>query len=50
MVILQEGRVMHQGACADSATHRALEQVFGQRIAVQAVGATWVALPAADLG
>jgi iron complex transport system ATP-binding protein len=45
MVILQEGRVMHQGACADPATHRALERVFDQRIAVQPVGGTWVALP-----
>jgi iron complex transport system ATP-binding protein len=45
MVILQEGRVMHQGACADPATHRALERVFDQRIEVQPVGGTWVALP-----
>jgi iron complex transport system ATP-binding protein len=52
MVILQQGRVMHQGACADPATHRALERVFDQRIAVQAVGPHWVALPvpAADPG
>jgi iron complex transport system ATP-binding protein len=51
-VILNQGRVMHQGACADPATHRALERVFDQRIAVQAVGTHWVALPvpAADPG
>ncbi len=45
MVILQSGRVVHQGACHEAATHRALERVFGQRIAVQAVGTAWVALP-----
>ncbi len=49
MVILHEGRVMHQGACTDAATHRALERVFDQRIAVQTVGPTWVALPVAGL-
>jgi iron complex transport system ATP-binding protein len=49
MVILHEGRVMHQGACTDAATHRALERVFDQRIAVQPVGPTWVALPVAGL-
>jgi len=52
MVILHEGRRAHQGACTDAATHRALEQVFGGRLSVQAVGAAWVALPqpASDLG
>lgn len=45
MVILKSGRVVHHGACHEAATHRALEQVFEQRIAVQAVGSTWVALP-----
>jgi iron complex transport system ATP-binding protein len=52
MVILDHGSVMHQGACDDLATHRALERVFDQRIAVQAVGTAWVVLPvtAADLG
>ena len=29
----------------DDATHRALESVFGQRIAVHAVAGRWVALP-----
>ncbi|RYF35833.1 MAG: ABC transporter ATP-binding protein, partial [Comamonadaceae bacterium] len=28
MVILQAGRVVHQGECTDAATHRALEAVF----------------------
>jgi iron complex transport system ATP-binding protein len=45
MVVMDDGRVVHQGACADAATHRALESVFGQRIRVQAVDGQWVALP-----
>jgi iron complex transport system ATP-binding protein len=47
MVIMAQGRVTHQGACADGATHRALESVFDGRIAIHALGHQWVALPAA---
>jgi iron complex transport system ATP-binding protein len=45
MVIMANGRVTHQGRCADAATHRALEDVFDRRIAIHALGAQWVALP-----
>lgn len=45
MVILQKGNVVHQGPCADSATHRALETVFDARLAVHAVQGRWMALP-----
>jgi iron complex transport system ATP-binding protein len=45
MVIMAHGRVTHQGACADAATHRALEEVFDRRIAIHALGDQWVALP-----
>ncbi len=45
MVVMAQGRVTHQGACADSATHRALEAVFDGRIAIHALGQQWVALP-----
>ena len=45
MVILDQGRITHQGDCADVATHWALEQVFDQRIAIHALGEQWVALP-----
>ena len=34
MVVLRAGRVQHQGPCTDAATHRVLEQVFGNRIGV----------------
>ena len=45
LLVMAEGRVTHQGACADPATHRALEAVFDQRVAIHAIGSHWVALP-----
>lgn len=45
MVVMQGGRVVHQGACAHAATHRALERVFDRRISVHALAGQWVALP-----
>ena len=48
MLILHEGQITHQGACADAATHRALEAVFDHRIAIYALGEQWVALPMED--
>jgi len=44
LVVMAQGRICHQGACADAASHRALEQVFGGRVAVHAVAGQWVAL------
>jgi iron complex transport system ATP-binding protein len=48
VVLLSQGRVFHQGACAAPATHRAVEAVFSHRIAVRGVGRAWVALPVED--
>lgn len=45
LLLVQEGRVVHHGPTAAAATHRALEDVFGGRIAVHAVAGRWVALP-----
>lgn len=45
MVIMAHGRVTHQGACDAPATHRALEAVFDQRIAIHRIASQWVALP-----
>ena len=45
MVVMQAGRVVHQGACADAQTHRAVEMVFDHRIAIHALDGQWVALP-----
>ena len=45
MIVLCEGRVMHQGAGRDTATHAAIEAVFGQRIRIHALDGQWVVLP-----
>jgi iron complex transport system ATP-binding protein len=45
MVVMDAGRVLHHGACADAATHAALAQVFDHRITVQNVAGQWIALP-----
>ncbi len=44
LVIMAQGRVTHQGACHDEATHRALEHVFDNRIRIHALAGQWVAL------
>ena len=45
MVVMTGGRVTHQGACGDASTHRALEGVFDQRIAVHQLAGQWLAMP-----
>mgnify|MGYP000440983508 FL=1 len=45
MVVMQAGRVVHQGACTDAVTHRAVEAVFEHRIAIHALEGQWVAVP-----
>jgi iron complex transport system ATP-binding protein len=45
MVIMAQGRVTHQGECADVSTHRALEAVFDHRIVIHPLAGQWVALP-----
>ena len=45
MVVMNHGRLTHQGACGDAATHRALENVFADRIAVHQLVGQWVAIP-----
>ena len=48
LVVLAHGELRHQGSTRDAATHRALEAVFDQRIAVRSdpgqPGAHWVSL------
>jgi iron complex transport system ATP-binding protein len=46
LVVMADGRVCHQGANHEAATHRALEQVFEGRIKIRGVEGQWVALPA----
>lgn len=45
MVVMQAGRITHQGACGDPATHAALEAVFDRRIQVRELDGLWLALP-----
>lgn len=45
LLVMAQGRMVHHGACHDSATHRVLEQVFEHRIAIHPLKGQWVALP-----
>ena len=45
VVVMMDGRVSHQGACSDGVSHRAIEAVFDQRIAIHQLAAQWVSLP-----
>jgi iron complex transport system ATP-binding protein len=45
MVLVAAGRIVHQGACADPATHGALAHVFDDRLRVRALDGQWLALP-----
>ena len=45
LVVMAQGRVVHQGECQAPATHRALESVFENRIRIHALPGQFVALP-----
>jgi iron complex transport system ATP-binding protein len=45
LLVMQQGRVVHQGSCTDALSHRALEAVFDDRIQVRTVDGQLVALP-----
>jgi iron complex transport system ATP-binding protein len=45
MVVMQAGRVVHQGTCDDATTHRAIEAVFEDRIGIHSLNGQWVAVP-----
>ncbi|MES2532553.1 MAG: ABC transporter ATP-binding protein [Pseudomonadota bacterium] len=45
LVVMAAGRIAHHGACGDTATHRALERVFDDRVAVHPIAGQWIALP-----
>jgi iron complex transport system ATP-binding protein len=49
LLLMDQGRLVHHGLCSDLASHRALETVFGQRIAVHQLAGQWVALPNIEL-
>ena len=45
MVVMQSGRVVHQGACNSTQTHLAVQAVFDHRMAIHALDGHWVAVP-----
>jgi len=45
LVVMQAGRVVHQGERHDAMTHRALEAVFENRIAIEPLNGQWMAVP-----
>ena len=45
VVVMSNGQVTHQGKCIDAVSHRAIEAVFDQRIAIHNLAGQWVALP-----
>lgn len=45
MLLIDAGRMAHQGRCDDPHTHAALRQVFQHRVSVQQLGGHWVAIP-----
>jgi iron complex transport system ATP-binding protein len=45
LVILQAGQIIHQGASNSPSTHRAVEQVFDQKIRVIQADGHWVTVP-----
>lgn len=45
LVLMTQGAIAHQGACSDSATHRALEAVFDNRISVHRLENHYLAIP-----
>ena len=45
MLVMDAGRITHQGSCGDALTHRALEKVFDHRIGVHHLAGQWIALP-----
>jgi iron complex transport system ATP-binding protein len=45
LVVMANGTIVHQGACADTATHHAVAAVFDNRIQVHSLAGQWVALP-----
>lgn len=45
LVLMDQGRIVHNGAPGDTDTHAALRQVFGPSLHITQVAGRWVALP-----
>ncbi|MCH7344501.1 ABC transporter ATP-binding protein [Pelomonas sp. CA6] len=44
LIVMEAGRIVHEGAPGDAATHAALRQVFQQRLRLLQVDERWIAL------
>ena len=45
VVVMAQGRVVHQGSPQDAATHAALQTVFDHRLKLLQIDGQWLALP-----
>jgi iron complex transport system ATP-binding protein len=45
LVLMQEGRIVHQGAAGDGVTHQKMVEIFDGKIAITRNPGLWVALP-----
>ena len=45
VIVMDQGQVVHHGACSDAATHAAIEAVFAHRIRILPLDGQWVVLP-----
>jgi len=45
IIVLNCGQIYHQGASSDPSTHRAIENVFENRIRVEQLDGRWISLP-----
>lgn len=45
VVVMDAGRVTHQGACVDAASHSAIQAVFDERVTIHHLAGRWLALP-----
>lgn len=45
VIVMDQGQVIHHGACSDAQTHAAIEAVFNHRIRIHALDGQWVVLP-----
>ena len=45
VIVMDQGQVIHHGACSDTKTHAAIEAVFNHRIRIHALEGQWVVLP-----
>lgn len=45
VIVMDQGQVLHHGACNDPQSHAAIESVFGHRIRIQPLNGQWAVLP-----